>query len=365
MVRYFFMALLLLHGAIHVLGFIKAFGLAEVDQLSLSIGRTAGVLWLLCTVFFFSSVMLYLTAHTFWMEFTLLTIIISQVLIIVFWQDAKIGTLANVLVLLFLISGKSLTQFVENFDKDVQHIIVQSKPFEDQLISAEDLDHLPLPVKQHLIQVGVLGKPKTQNMQIIFKGSMRDKGQDWFEFSSRQYNTFQIPNRLFFMEAKVRGLPTVGYHRFWQGDASMVIKVLGLFKVVDLEGEEMDKTELVTYFNDLCLFAPMALIDSRIYWREIDQQSVQADFSYAGTTISAVLIFDEHGQLKNFISDDRSARTKNGLVNVQFSTPVGDYANIGGYNLPSYGEAIWHFPDGAFTYGKFYVDGIAYNVDHP
>jgi hypothetical protein len=45
-----------------------------------------------------------------------------------------------------------------------------------------------------------------------------------------------------------------------------------------------------------------------------------------------------------------------------FLTPVSNYENINGYNLPTYGEAIWHYPDGEFVYGKFKVKSVVYNL---
>jgi len=46
----------------------------------------------------------------------------------------------------------------------------------------------------------------------------------------------------------------------------------------------------------------------------------------------------------------------------RFTTPLQDYQAINGYRLPNYGEAVWHYPEGAFVYGKFWVKGVDYNV---
>jgi hypothetical protein len=45
-----------------------------------------------------------------------------------------------------------------------------------------------------------------------------------------------------------------------------------------------------------------------------------------------------------------------------FSTPVSNYKNINGINVMTYGETIRHYPDGKFTYGKFNLKKIEYNV---
>jgi hypothetical protein len=46
-----------------------------------------------------------------------------------------------------------------------------------------------------------------------------------------------------------------------------------------------------------------------------------------------------------------------------FSTPISDYRNINGINVMTRGDAIWHYPDGEFTYGKFLLKDIEYNSD--
>ena len=46
----------------------------------------------------------------------------------------------------------------------------------------------------------------------------------------------------------------------------------------------------------------------------------------------------------------------------RFSTPVKDYQSINGRRIPKYGEAVWHYPDGEFVYGEFYLKEIDYNV---
>jgi hypothetical protein len=64
--------------------------------------------------------------------------------------------------------------------------------------------------------------------------------------------------------------------------------------------------------------------------------------------------------LINFISDDCYA--VNDMKQYRFSTPMKDYKLFDGRNVPTYGEAIWHYPEGEFIYGKFYLENIEYNV---
>lgn len=123
----------------------------------------------------------------------------------------------------------------------------------------------------------------------------------------------------------------------------------------------MNKGETVTVFNDMCLMAPALLIDKRIKWENSDSTSADAVFTNNDITISAKLLFNEQGQLVNFISDDRYDLSGDTPMNFRFSTPVREYRNYNGINVMSYGEAIWHYPDGEFVYGKFRLKDMEYN----
>jgi hypothetical protein len=161
------------------------------------------------------------------------------------------------------------------------------------------------------------------------------------------------------MKARMYGVTVPGYHRYVNAKASMDIRLFGLLQVVGAEGPEMGKAETVTLLNDMCLMAPATLLDERLEWEAINEQSAKVYFTVNGIRISAVLYFNAEGQLINFVSDDRYAVAN--MKSYRFSTPVKDYRNIGGYNLPSYGEAIWHYPDGPFSYGIFNLQEVIYN----
>jgi hypothetical protein len=68
--------------------------------------------------------------------------------------------------------------------------------------------------------------------------------------------------------------------------------------------------------------------------------------------------------LINFVSDDRFySPTGKTYEKVRWSTPVSNYKNTNGYNLPTYGEAVWNFPEEDFTYAKFNIKEIQYNPE--
>jgi len=360
MTRYVFAFIILLHGLIHFMGFAKAFNYGNITQLSKDISKPLGMVWLATAFLFIVGCILFLLKKDGWIIIGGIALVISQILIFSVWKDAKLGTIANAVILAVVIAGWGSIRFENSWKRDVQESLIRTNILEAQLLTTADLAPLPEPVQRYLKYAGVLNKPKVKNMRLIFEGEMREKGKDYFPFISEQYNFFDEPTRLFFMKAKMKGMIVPGYHKYAYATASMDIRLFGLFSVVKQEGDVMNKAETVTLFNDMCLMAPATLIDKHIEWQAIDSNSAKAVFTNHGIAISATLYFNKQGQLVDFTSNDRTAVAD--MKQYPFSTPAKDYKNINGVNIPGYGEAVWHYPDGKFTYGIFRLKEIEYNV---
>ncbi|WP_020404429.1 hypothetical protein [Gracilimonas tropica] len=91
--------LIIVHGLIHILGFLKGFNLADIEALKLPISKTGGLLWGLTTFALIISSVLLILDVSFWWKLTLAGLALSQVLIFCSWEDAKFGSIANLLIL--------------------------------------------------------------------------------------------------------------------------------------------------------------------------------------------------------------------------------------------------------------------------
>ena len=356
MIRILFSIIIIVHGLIHFMGFAKAFNYGNITQLTKEISKPSGLLWLLTAFLFIAATILFLLKKDAWIFFGLTAVIISQILIFTVWQDAKFGTIANVIILVVAILSYGTYHFEKSYQNDVKENLQRTNILKTDLLTETDLLPLPESVQHYLRYAGVINKPKLKNARIVFEGQMREKGKDFFPFTCEQYNFFDEPTRLFFMKATMKGFTVPGYHRYSNATALMDIRLFGLFPVVQKSGKDMDKAETVTLFNDMCLMAPATLVDKRITWQAIDSNSAKATFTNHGITISAILYFNEQDQLVNFISNDRDVN------HYPFSTPVSNYKNINGINILTYGETVWHYPDGKFVYGKFNLKDVEYNV---
>ncbi|WP_321419948.1 DUF6544 family protein [uncultured Methanomethylovorans sp.] len=235
---------------------------------------------------------------------------------------------------------------------------------EISILAKNDVEHLPQLVKKYLTFCGCIGKPRVQNFHVEFIGRMKQKPNgNWMSIDASQYSFYDVHTRLFYIKSKLFCIPFDGLHLYVDGNATMNIKLVSLIPIVNSFGPVMDKSEMVTFFNDMCVMAPATLIDSSITWEEIDHLTIKGKFTNKGTTITAILYFNEEGALVNFESNDRSKYVDNNhFVNYKWSTPIKEYNEINGHRIPVYAEAIWHEQNGDFIYAQFNLKMIEYNV---
>lgn len=358
--KYIFSALIFLHGAIHLMGFAKAFGYAPIENIHSVISKTSGLFWLLACILFLVAGVAFLAKADWWYFVAFIAALLSTILIITVWQDAKFGTIANVIILIASIIGFGTWSYYNKYQNDVKTALQQEAYFPNSILTETDIEHLPEPVKKYLRFTGSVGKPKVNNFKVEFTGKIRkDEQSEWMPFTCEQYNFMQTPTRLFFMKAKMKGLPVGGYHCFKNGVAFMDIRLFSIFKVQYMAGTEMDLSETVTFFNDMCCVAPPTLIDKRIKWLAVEDNKVNASFTNNNITVSAWLYFNDKGELINFISGDRYA----GETGKQYpwSTPLKDYNEINGYKLTGNAEVIYSYPDRDLCYGTFSLKHVKYN----
>jgi hypothetical protein len=364
--KYAVIVLLVVHGLITLLGFVKAFDLAPVTQLQVPISQPAGLLWLAAALLLVGSGVALLVGWSWWWAPAALGVVLSQILIFGAWSDAKAGTIANVILLIPIVvaaSGSAPWSFRARYDHDVTEGLHQGAP-PPKLVTEADIAHLPAAVQRYLVFTGAVGKPQVWNYRLRFGGALRNGPDDkWMPIAAQQQSIVSPPARLFFVQGSMLGVPFAAYHRYAGPAATFQVRVASLLTMVDAHGAEMNHSETVTLFNDMFLLAPAALINPQITWEELDPLTVRATWTNAGNTVAAVVSFDDSGALTNFVSDDRS-RTVDGkrYERLRWSTPVRCWHDVDGRRLLGSGEATWELDGKEFSYGRFELLDVEYNV---
>ncbi|WP_339918328.1 DUF6544 family protein [Yeosuana marina] len=362
--RITFLIIVLLHGLIHLLGFVKAFGFKEVKELTLPISKPFGTVWIIAAVLFVIYGILYFINNKQAWLVGIIAVIISQIVIFFFWKDARFGTIPNLIILCVALVSLGSYLLHNEFTSRVKMDFSKNNQLSTEPLTENDIAHLPTIVQKYLHYTKSVGQPKVKNFRAEFTGGMRSIPDDkYIKLESVQYNFYEKPSRYFYMTASKMGLPATGLHLYQNETATFEVKLLNWFKVVDAKGDKMSQAETVTLLNDMCVIAPATLIDSSITWEVINDTSVKALFKNGSISISAMLYFNKKGQLVNFISDDRYDTDGKKYVSYPWATPVEDYKMINGYLLPSKAKLIYQRPDGDFTYGELEYKSVKYNLN--
>ena len=364
-------ALFVVHGLILFMGFAKAYGLAEFSVLTQPISHPVGVLWLAAAVLCWLTAGALFVAARWWWAVGALAVVLSQVVIITSWTDAKFGTAVSVLLLIAVGFGFASTgplSLSTEFAKDLRHAAARSSApssVGSPVLTDTDLATLPEPVQRYVRRSGAIGRPRVHDFRMTWTGRIRaDASSEWMEFTADQVNTVDTPRRFFLMDATMKHLPVDVLHAFDENGATMRVKLLSTFPMVDAKGPELTRGETVTMFNDICLYSPGSLTLPFVTFEPIDDHAARGHFTLGANTISAELRFNDADELVDFISDDRTALSPDGreYIPMRWTTPAHDYADVGSARVATRAEVRWNSGDGPWTYGEFALDSLAYNV---
>jgi len=367
--KWLLILVLFVHGLIHFLGAAVGFGVAGVPELSETIGPGTGVLWLVAGMVLLTAATMVWVAPRVWWGAGLAGVVLSQVAIFSAWADARFGTIANVVVALFALrafAAEGPLGLRSEYRRLVRTHI--SRGLSTPTVTEADLEPLPEAVRRYLRATGSVGRPVARQFRATIRGRIRSTAADsWMPFTAEQHNFLTEPARFFLMDARRGGLPVDVLHTFRSGTARMRVRLLSLLPLVNARGPDLDKAETVTVFNDLCIFAPSALIDPAIRWEPMDDRTVRGHYTVGENTISAVLHFNDRGELVDFVSDDRlfASGGDEGLVPCRWSTPLGEYRDFEDRRAFSRGEGRWHPETGEYSYLELELVDLQVNGGTP
>lgn len=356
--------LLLLHGLLHLLGVVKGFGWAELPALTVPISRTGGLLWGLAGGLLLGAAGLLLRAPQGWWPLGLVAVVLSQLVLLGSWADARWGTLPNVLIALAALltaaqSGPGSLWSRYRADLGGLEPVAAAAP-----IRAEELAPLPAPIRRYLKAAGVVGTPHVRRFHAELSGRIRGAADaPWMPFTAEQTNLVSPPTRLFWMSATRGGLPVSVYHRFAEGAATMRVRLLGVAPIVDAAGAEMTRAETVTVLNDLCVLAPGSLVDAPVQWSPVSETEADATYTIGGNTVRARLTVDAEGRLVDFRSEDRLRASADGrsFTPAPWRTPFDRHGRLGDTTQPTHGDARWETPEGDLVYIEMEITKVVIN----
>jgi hypothetical protein len=359
--KYAFALLVLIHALIHLMGFAKAFHYAALNTITGTIAKPAGLLWLLVTLLYATASMGFLLDKPFWPILAITATLLSQVLIILVWKDAKFGTLANVIILLVAIPAYAQYRFTSMVREESLQLLKSVTPI-DKTINSTDLEKLPPIMRQWLANSGITGKPMAYCARIKQNGKMRTSADGkWMSFTAEQYFDFQQAS--FVWTTTVEMMPLLymdGRDKFQNGRGEMLIKLLSLIPVVDeANNSKINTGTMLRYMGETTWF-PSTALSPYMTWEEIDAYTVKGTMQHGDTRAEGLYHFSETGdfvsfEAERFYGGGEDARLEKWLVTVD------EYTVINGMRIPVKNSVTWKLKEGDFTWLTLEITDLELN----
>lgn len=295
--------------------------------------------------------------------FGIIAVVISQLLIIVFWKDAKFGTLPNILILAVVVVLFSYYNFQNLIQKETIQLYNNNIITERGTLLESDLKNLPLPVVKWLRNSGALGKPFISNGKIVQSAEMKLKPEqeNWMTARAVQYTFIENPSFIWSVDVSMNSLLSFqGRDKFYNGKGEMLIKLHSLFNIVNEQGKKLDEGTLQRYLGEMVWFPSLA-VSPYITWEQIDETTAKATMTYKGTTGSGTFYFNSHGDVTKF-SALRYKDNHKDAKRYHWEMNILDYRTFDGIKVPALMTAKWKLDGKDWTWLKLEITDITYNT---
>lgn len=355
--------LIAIHGLIHLFGFLKAFGFSEFDGLQLPLSKTQGLLWLISCILFALTLILLIFNSNHWSHLAFLAIATSQILIFMFWADAKFGTIANIIILIPAVITCAHGIFINKISLERSLQFDRTEILESTIINSEDLTNLPPAVQKWLSQSGTLDKSCISNVYLSqdLEIKLKPDQDDWIQAFAQQYFSIQPPAFIWNIDAKMNPiLYFTGRDKFENGKGAMLIKMNSILPIANVSDEDkINEASLQRFLAEMVWF-PSAALNSYVKWEHIDSTSARATMNFKGTTGSGIFHYDNNGDFQKFTA--LRYRDSTHSTPTLWTVMAHEIGKMNGIRIPIRCSASWQVKDSTWTWLRLRISELKYNV---
>lgn len=372
--RAFWTLLLLLHGALHLLGFFAWARLARVPELEAAVAATGedgraqvlAALWLLASALFLAAAWLRAFDHAHAAHVALVSVLLSQTLILLTWHEAKAGTLPNLLIAVNAAAHLARARFARRVRSEVEAMFARTLAVSSVEPALRRLSSLPAPVRAWLERCGAtVQHASATSLRLTQQGALRMRpGGRALQARAQQYVTWDRPAFVWHVESELLSVLSIqGRDKYDVQGGEMWIKAGSLVNLVRVNDDAIAEAALLRFLAE-CMWFPQAALRPYIAWSAVDATSARATLRHAGREVTALFTFDSQARVTGVCAErpmGRGPRAKR--------TPWGGrcsaFGVIDGIEIPVQGEVYWTLPEGDFVYYEWQILDVEYGARTP
>lgn len=369
MIRLLFAVPLVIHGLIHLMGFSKEWNLGPPSMLkrkttvplTRAVAKAAGLLWLSACLLLLGTAVLYLMQKDWYWMVGIAGVGLSQVLILLYWRDAKYATILNAIILVILILARAQSNFDKGVDREVSAMLRASASVSSTTLASRRAD-LPHGVQKWLTASGAFNRTLS-SVRISQSGAMRTTPEGrWMNFQATQFCTIDPP--AFVWTAKIEAAPLffiAGRDKYENGKGNMLIKPLAFYTMADASGNEIDQGTMLRFMGEMIWYPEAAVMDY-IHWEEVAPDQALCTITYKGVTATGTFTFHPNGLVQRF-SAERFGDFQGEFRKETWQVDVTGYKKMSDRQIPSACEVSWKLRSGDFLWLKQEITNIEYMAE--
>jgi len=257
------------------------------------------------------------------------------------------------LIAVILIVGK--INLSNQFSKEVKELFTQSEKISDKTFNYEMLLELPEPVKRYFTHVLKNGQPFISYARLTHNGQFKtNQNKEWVKIEGEQYFTTEKPG--FIWKGKTSMFTARDMYIADKG--RLIVSLFSVYNIIDGKGEKFNQGELLRWLGESVWFPTNLLPNENLQWTAIDSTTAKLTFTYNNLTVFYIVTFNELGEITQL-------ETKRYMGEENLETWIGKlskYKEVNGIIIPTAIEGSWKLEEGDYSYAKFKVKKIDYNI---
>ncbi len=274
-----------------------------------------------------------------------------------------ISIIATIIIIGFLGSFFANKRFNKKVSREIKDLFRNNKKSDKSKIQRSDIKDLPDNVQNWLKSSKVIGRGKINSARLKQKAVMRlDRNKSWMLADAEQYFTVGKPG--FIWKARIKAAPfmyIVGRDMYFEGKGNMLIKFMSMIPIANSSGPKIDQGTLLRFLAETVWF-PTAALEDYIKWEKVNDKKAEATMSYDETSESGIFTFNENGDVIKFEAD-RYREMGGNYSKERWVIDITEHKILNGIKIPTKGKITWELDSGDFTWFKFEIKEIEYNIE--
>lgn len=259
------------------------------------------------------------------------------------------------ILLLLLVAGR--INIVIKFKKQVEDLFKRSGNISHIKYDSTQLISLPEPLQRYFKYVLNNGQPYISYARIKHTGTFKTGiDKPWIKITGEQYATTETPGFIW----KGTTAMFVARDMYINNQGRLLVHLFFLYTVADAMGKQFDQGELLRWLGESVLYPTNLLPGERLIWSAIDTNTAKLRFNYNGLSLYFIITVNEIGE----ITQMETRRYMDEKTLATWVIKMEKYKTFDNIQIPTVFDVMWRLDAGDFSYAKFNIIHVEYNVPH-